>query len=124
MTQTQLTLEEAKRYRQRVAERLSEWYRLTAIVAIVAALIAVLVACSHRLSAGVVAAIAFAPPFVTMIAIEIRSGMRPKVTCPNCGDNWEYDLFLKNSGCEVCGLRLPREARDESLSNTDFGRTE
>ena len=43
---------------------------------------------------------------LAMLIWHIHAGLHPRVVCPNCGDSWEYDLFLKTGVCEHCGLAL------------------
>ena len=106
----QPTLEDAGRYRTRVRDRVSQRNWLMAGVTVALAPIPLVLACAG--TDGKEWTILLAGP-VAGFLWHLWSGVRPRVICPNCGDNWEYDAFLKHGVCESCGLSLPREPRQE-----------
>jgi len=106
MSQDQLSIDDAIRYRAMIRDRLSQRNRIAAIVAVLAGPVPIIALCTSRhFPAWSLVALLAGP--AAMLAWHIRSHFRPKVVCPNCGENWEDDGFLMSGVCEKCGLFVP-----------------
>lgn len=108
-TRSQIGPNNVDHFRAAVRERLSARNRIAAIIAVAAACLPIGFALAGEPATGWPLAVALLSGPAWMLVWSIRSVIRPRFTCPNCGDNWEYESFLMSNCCESCGLELPTE---------------